>query len=171
MLSIITADGSMDNRGICYLLFCFLVDTAVLINPAYHCLFAYLRARDLFCGDLAVAWMPPMALLAIQAASSTFAFIILGPPVAEIVSAAPGYFRGLKDLVGCRIYKLVLLHLLFEYCIFAATIRGIVFLAGETCNPKAIVELWGLIYAQVCVEKVERIVEFIKSHQIHLRAT
>jgi len=139
----------MDNRGFCYLLFCFLVDTGVLINPAYHCFFAYLRARDLFCGDTAVAWMPPMALLAIQAASSMFAFIILGPPVAEIVSAAPGYFQGLKDLMGCRVYKLVLLHLLFEACIFAATIRGIIFLAGETCNPDAIVELRGLLSAQV----------------------
>jgi hypothetical protein len=112
-------------------------------------MFAFLRVRNLFCDDPDVAWMPPTALLAVQAASSGFAFIFLGPPVAEIVSAAPGYFRGLRDLAGCRIYKAVLSHLLIEYVIFGAAARAIYSLEGDTCDPLAIAELWGLARAQV----------------------
>lgn len=139
----------MDKRGLFYLLFCFFADCGVFIHPALHCLFAYLRARGLFCGDPDVAWLPPTGLLAVQAASSGFAFVALGPPVAEIVSAAPGYWRGLRDLAGSRLYRAVLAHLLLEYAVGGAAARALYVLDGDTCDPRAIAALWGLARAQV----------------------
>ena len=70
-------DGTLDNRGFCYMLFVFVVETACFVFGVQYCYFSWKRVKDLVC-DEPVEWLQLPNFLLAQCISNSFGFV-LGP--------------------------------------------------------------------------------------------
>mmetsp|Transcript_46533 Transcript_46533/g.105161 ORF Transcript_46533/g.105161 Transcript_46533/m.105161 type:complete len:210 (+) Transcript_46533:131-760(+) len=143
-MPVILDDGTYDDRAQSYFLLCLAVECAGWAYLAISCWPGYFRVRLMVCKAKPFKAAAPWLVLA-QAVTASLGLLVLGPWTTEIVSAAPTYFAGLRDLGGTKLAKYEAWHALTEACIFGYAAYTVASTTKPTCDQRLVKTLLEMV--------------------------